>query len=76
MAVDFGVPFPMPGRQLCVQTKAVTNYGDSGSALLNDDDRLVGFAFQRTAYGGRATVEFSDWIWAASVLNELGLTLA
>jgi hypothetical protein len=75
IAVDWGVPFPIKGRQLCVQTKADTNYGDSGAALLNTDDRLVGFAFQRTPYGGAATIEFADWIWAPSALNELGLTL-
>ncbi|MER8650953.1 hypothetical protein [Mesorhizobium sp. M0586] len=75
IATDWGVPFPFKGRQLCIQTAPDTNHGDSGSALLNADDKLVGFAFQRTPYGGASVVDFADWIWAPSALNELELTL-
>ncbi len=74
IATDWGVPFPIKGRQLCIQTKADTNHGDSGAALINEDDRVVGFAFQRTPFRGSATVEFADWIWAQSALAELGLS--
>lgn len=70
-ASDFGVPNATPQRQLCVYTDAVTNYGDSGGALVNEDDQLVGFSFQRTPFGSR--IEFSTWIWAASAFSELGL---
>lgn len=75
VAVDWGVPEPVEGRQLCVQTTPDTNYGDSGTALINGDDQLVGFAFQRTPYGSDVTIEFADWIWARSALEELRLTL-
>lgn len=75
VATDLGVPFITPGRQLCVHTTPDIDYGDSGAALINEDDRLVGFAFQRTAYGSQAPMAFASWIWAASALDELGLTL-
>jgi len=71
VATDWGVPQPTQGRQLCVYTDAVTDYGDSGGALVNNDDQLVGFAFQRTPFGSE--MEFSTWIWARSAFNELGL---
>jgi len=74
LATDWGVPGGERGRQLCVQTRADTNHGDSGAALINEDDFLVGFAFQRTPYGSTATVTFADWIWARSALDELDLT--
>ena len=71
VGADFGVPIATPRRQLCVYTNAVTNYGDSGGALINDDDELVGFCFQRTP--GGSPMDFSTWVWADSALLELGL---
>lgn len=71
MANDFGLPQPTRQRQLCIYTDAVTNYGDSGGALLNDDDQLVGFAFQRTPFNRQ--LQFSTWIWAYSAFDELHL---
>jgi hypothetical protein len=71
VGVDYGVPVLTPGRQLCVYTDAVTNYGDSGGALVNDNDQLVGFSFQRTPFGSEP--EFATWVWAAAAFNELTL---
>lgn len=73
IGVDLGVPFHTRSRQLCVYTDPVTNYGDSGGALVNDYDELVGFAFQRTPFG--TPVQFATWIWARSAFEELGLTV-
>jgi hypothetical protein len=70
-AADFGLPQPTPQRQLCVYTDPVTNYGDSGGALLNDDDQLVGFSFQRTPFD--RSLQYSTWIWAHSAFEELKL---
>ena len=70
--VDVGIPGVSFGRQRCVYTKPVTNRGDSGSALINDQNELVGFAFKRTGYG--EIIEFSEWIWADSVFDALQIT--
>jgi hypothetical protein len=58
--------------QLRVQTPADTNNGDSGSALVDDDDHVIGFGFERTAPGDFP--ELTDWIWAANALDALNLT--
>lgn len=75
VAVDLGVPATSSIRQLCVHTQPNVNYGDSGAALVNEDDRLVGFAFERTPYGADVPMEFASWIWAPSAFATLGLTL-
>lgn len=54
-----------------VQTPAAVNKGDSGSALVDDDDHVLGFAFRRTRTG--QPLEFAEWIWAANALAALGL---
>jgi hypothetical protein len=69
---DAGILRLRPTVQLRVQTGADTNTGDSGSALLDQDDKVVGFAFERTAFG--EFPEMTDWIWAANALKTLGLT--
>jgi hypothetical protein len=57
--------------QLRVQTPPDTNNGDSGAALIDADDRVVGFGFERTGVGEYP--EFTDWIWADNALAALGL---
>lgn len=76
VGADMGVPYTAPGLQLRVHTTPDLNHGDSGAALVNADDCLVGFAFQRTPYGSPAPMAFASWIWAASALDDLSLTLA
>jgi hypothetical protein len=59
--------------QLRVQTPPDTNFGDSGAALINENDKVLGFAFERTGFG--EFPEMTDWIWAANALKALGLTV-
>jgi len=66
------LPFTMPGSQTKVLTKPVIAPGDSGCALLEGSDRVVGFAFYRTGFG--STVDFAAWIWAESVFSVHALT--
>lgn len=63
-----------PDAQLRMQTTRDTDQGDSGSALVDRNDKLVGFAFRMTAYGVRPG--FTDWIWAPNALGALGLSPA
>jgi len=65
------IPFVAPYSQLKVLTNACTSLKDSGAALVDNHDRVVGFSFYRTGIGSR--VEFSAWIWADSVYAAHGL---
>jgi hypothetical protein len=62
-------------NQLKVYTTPETNHGDSGTALITDppDDRIVGFAFERTVPVGipGAQIDYSSWIWADLVKQAL-----
>jgi len=69
---DAGILRRRPSVQLKVQTPADTNAGDSGAALIDADDRIVGFGFERTGIGEYP--EFTDWIWADNALSAMGLT--
>lgn len=60
-----------PAVQLRVQTPADTNFGDSGAALIDEDDRVVAFAFERSGVG--EFPEYTEWIWADNALSALGL---
>jgi S1-C subfamily serine protease len=57
--------------QYVVITEPDTNPGDSGAALIDSDDKPVGFARKRTGFGEK--IEFAEWIWARSVLDAHGL---
>lgn len=59
------LPLVVPGSQLKLLTLPVTQQGDSGAALTNNDDKVLGFAFYRTGF--QALIEFSAWVWAESV---------
>ena len=61
-----------PTVQLRVQTDVATDRGDSGCALIDGDDRVLAFAFERTGYDEYP--QFADWIWAANALRALELT--
>jgi hypothetical protein len=54
-----------------VYTEPDTVPGDSGAALIDCEDHVVGFAVSRTALG--APIEFSTWSWADQVLAAHGL---
>lgn len=69
--VDIGIPFISRGEQAKIYTHAVTNPGDSGAALINDDNYILGFSYSRTGLG--APIEFAEWMWAHSIYNALNL---
>lgn len=48
-----------------------TEAGDSGAALIDSDDHILGFASYRTVPG--AVTEFSAWVWGHHVFRNLGL---
>jgi hypothetical protein len=70
---DPQIPTPSPHRQALIYTGRDAQPGDSGSALVTDDDWIVGFAFERSL-PGHNPVQCS-WIWADSVLNGLNVKL-
>jgi hypothetical protein len=59
------LPFAYPFNQLKILTTPETDQGDSGAALIDNDDHILGFSFYRTGLG--EPIEFSAWIWADSV---------
>jgi hypothetical protein len=69
---DMGLLRARPTMQLKLQTNPDTDEGDSGSALIDQSDRVLGFAFERTDYNDFP--QFTDWIWAANALRALRLT--
>lgn len=71
ISADAGLTRARPTVQLKVQTGPDTDEGDSGSALIDEQDRVIGFAFERTAYDDFP--QFTDWIWAANALRALRL---
>jgi hypothetical protein len=73
VAWDSQIPNPSSRRQACIYTPRDAQPGDSGSALITDDDWIVGFAFERSKPG--EDPEQCSWIWAESVLNRLNVTL-
>jgi len=72
-AMSPDIPFVRPLSQLKVLTNPVTSPGDSGTALLDRERKIMGFAFERTAPG--EVNGYSSWIWADSVLQALELRL-
>jgi hypothetical protein len=69
---DVGILRKRRTLQLRFQTPPDTNSGDSGAALIDSSDRVVGFAFERTGIG--EVPELTDWIWSDNALAALGLT--
>ncbi len=60
-----------PTVQKRIYTNAVTSPGDSGAALRNNDGKIIGFCFERTAL--HEPIEYSSWIWADSVYQAHGI---
>ncbi|HEY8201330.1 MAG TPA: hypothetical protein VII47_08250 [Actinomycetota bacterium] len=56
----------------CITTPD-TEAGDSGAALVDSRDHILGFATHRSVPG--AVAEFSGWVWAHHVFRNHGLTL-
>jgi len=70
-STDAGLLRARPTMQLKLQTGPHTDRGDSGCALVDVANRVIGFAFERTAHNDFP--EFTDWIWAANALRALKL---
>ena len=66
---DAGLPVPGPYRQALVYTTRDAVQGDSGAALVTDDDWVVGFAFERSLPFQEPA--YCSWVWADSVLQAL-----
>lgn len=72
---DGGLLRRSPTLQLKVQTRPAANFGDSGAALVDeDDDVLIGFALETS--GATSKVQLTDWVWADNALAALDLTPA
>jgi hypothetical protein len=71
ISTDAGMLRARPNIMLKLQTDPDTDQGDSGSALLDEHDKVLGFAFERTSYDDHP--QFTDWIWAANALRALQL---
>lgn len=70
---DAIIPSPSKFKQACVYTKRDAQPGDSGAALLTDDEWIVGFAFERSR--SDELIEECRWIWADSVRKALEVAL-
>ncbi|MDQ3643913.1 MAG: hypothetical protein M3356_00145 [Actinomycetota bacterium] len=57
-----------------VYTSPDTVPGDSGSALVDSSDHIIGFAVYRSAFG--EPIEYSAWVWADQVFGAHDLRLA
>jgi hypothetical protein len=66
-----GILWRNPLSQEKVYTTPDVSLGDSGSALIDNNNQVLGFAFQRTQFG--APIQFAEWIWADNAIATLGL---
>jgi hypothetical protein len=64
---SYHIPHKMPYMMSTVISTADSAPGDSGSALVDPEENVVGFAYARSAYD--APVQLSLWIWAESVFD-------
>jgi hypothetical protein len=69
---DLSIFSNVRSNQRKVLTNPSTEPGDSGAALVDTVDNIIGFSFFRTGIGEQ--IEFSAWIWADSVYQAHGLT--
>jgi hypothetical protein len=67
------IPVITRRMQLRVTTDPDTVPGDSGAALIDGDENVLGFAFERTGYN--EFPPFASWIWADSVMRAHNLRL-
>jgi len=62
---DPSVIDPQADEMSKIYTEADTAPGDSGAALIDDRDRILGFSLRRSRYD--MTTRFSVWVWAEQV---------
>jgi len=68
VAWNFELPYIDPNLQQTVRTDQVTSQMDSGAALLDGSDYIVGFAHSRSSPS--APQRYSSWIWADAVFHK------
>jgi hypothetical protein len=62
---DPSVIDPQADEMSKIYTDADTAPGDSGAALIDSQDKILGFSLRRSRYGAR--IRFSVWVWAEQV---------
>jgi hypothetical protein len=62
---DTAIVDPQADEMCRVYTEADTARGDSGAALIDEDDYIVGFAWRLSRYD--SPVQYSSWVWAEQV---------
>lgn len=73
VAWNYELPYIDPNLQQTVRTDLITARGDSGAALLDSTDHVVGFAYSRSAPS--IPQAYSSWIWADAVFQVHGLSI-
>jgi hypothetical protein len=71
MAFDLSILDPQMDEISRVYTAPNTAPGDSGAALIDIEDHIIGFAHRRSRYD--ASFRFSTWVWAEQVCIAHGL---
>jgi len=67
LAWDNDILTPELEVQKLISTPKVTNKGDSGAGLFDENGNIIGFSFSKTKLGSQP--EFSRWVWANSVFQ-------
>jgi len=73
VAWNYELPYLDPNLQQTVRTDLVTSQRDSGAALIDGSDYIIGFAHSRSA--ANAVAGYSSWIWADAVFYRHGLSI-
>lgn len=71
MGFDLSVIDPYPNEMSKIYTEPHTSPGDSGAALVDSSDHIIGFSYRRSSYD--AKLKFSAWVWAEQVCIAHGL---
>jgi hypothetical protein len=62
---DTAIVDPQADEMCRVYTEADTARGDSGAALIDENDFILGFAWRLSRYN--SPVQYSSWVWAEQV---------
>lgn len=62
---DPAIVDPQPDEMCRVYTEPDTAKGDSGAALIDENDFILGFAWRLSRYD--SPIQFSSWVWAEQV---------
>lgn len=73
VAWNYELPYLDPNLQQTVRTDLVTSQRDSGAALIDGSNYIVGFAHSRSA--ANAVAGYSSWIWADAVFHRHNLSI-